>query len=270
MERSFSSRRDPNQAQNSRAVAVVWDPKRYAKNAGFVPQLGAPAFDLLAPQAGERILDLGCGDGVLTEKLRAAGAKVTGIDSSRPQIEAAQARGLDAQVLDAAELGFDAEFDAVFSNAALHWIREPDRVITGVYRALKPGGRFVGEFGGKGNIGAIYEAIVAAICRRGLDPEAYNPWYYPDCSDYSAKLVASGFRVVDCLLIDRPTPLPGTLVAWLETFAQTFTAAVAPDERKAFLDEVSRSLAHKLSDNAGNWWADYVRIRFQAIKPEVG
>ncbi len=270
MGRSFSSRRDLNPAQNSRAVAVVWDPKLYAKNAGFVPQLGAQAFDLLAPQAGERVLDLGCGDGILTEKLRSAGANVTGVDSSRPQIGAARARGLDARVSDAAELEFNAEFDAVFSNAALHWMREPDRVIAGVYRALKPGGRFVGEFGGKGNIGAIYAAIAAVMRRRGLDPEAHNPWYYPDCSDYSAKLVASGFRVVDCLLIDRSTPLPGTMVAWLETFAQTFTAAVAPDERKVFLDEVSRSLAHKLSDDAGNWWADYVRIRFQAIKPEVG
>lgn len=251
-------------------MAVVWDPKRYAENAGFVPQLGAPVFDLLAPQAGERILDLGCGDGVLTEKLCAAGADVIGVDSSRPQIEAARARGLVAQVSDATELDFNAEFDAVFSNAALHWMREPDRVIAGVYRALKPGGRFVGEFGGKANIGAIYAAIAAVMRSRGLDPEAYNPWYFPDCADYSAKLVASGFQVVDCLIFDRPTPLPGTMVAWLETFAQTFTAAVAPGERTAFLNEVSHSLVHTLSDGAGNWRVDYVRIRFHAVKPEAG
>ena len=121
----------------------TWNPEHYARNAGFVAELGLPVVELLNPQPGERILDLGCGDGVLTEKLAALGCQVVGVDSSPAQIAAAQARGLDAHVVDAQRLTFDAEFDAVFSNAALHWMRKPDEVIAGVWRALEPGGRFV-------------------------------------------------------------------------------------------------------------------------------
>src|SRR5690349_15390007 len=149
-----------------RIVEQRWDPQRYQENAGFVAVLGAPLLDMLAPKAGERILDLGCGDGALTEKI-AAIATVVAVDASADQIKAARARGLDAHVADGTKLAFKSGFDAVFSNAALHWMRDPDAVIAGVWRALRPGGRFVAECGGAGNVEQIMRALVAALDRRG-------------------------------------------------------------------------------------------------------
>ncbi len=146
----------------------TWDPERYARNARFVADLGAPVLELLAPQAGECILDLGCGDGVLTAKLAAMGCDVIGVDASTPQIEAARKLGVDARVIDGENLAFANEFDAVFSNAALHWMRNPDKVIAGVYRALRPQGRFVAEFGGHGCVAKIKTALVEALNRRGI------------------------------------------------------------------------------------------------------
>src|SRR5271170_390366 len=141
-----------------------WKADRYAQHAHFVPALGAPVLELLKPQTGERILDLGCGDGVLTEKIAASGAAVVGVDAAADMIAAATRRGLDARVMDGGKLEFSSEFDAVFSNAALHWMkRERDAVIAGVYRALKPGGRFVGEMGGHGCVAAITIALIAML-----------------------------------------------------------------------------------------------------------
>jgi trans-aconitate methyltransferase len=148
-----------------RVVQQHWDPARYQRNAGFVAALGQPVVELLAPRSGERILDLGCGDGALTEVL-ARDARVTGVDASAEQVGAARARGLDAHVADGTRLGFAAEFDAVFSNAALHWMRDPDAVIDGVWRVLKPGGRFVGECGGAGNVATV-RATRWSPCWRG-------------------------------------------------------------------------------------------------------
>src|SRR5258705_4093380 len=147
----------------------TWDPDRYARHARFVSELGTPVVELLAPQPRERILDLGCGDGALTAKLAALGCVVVGIDSSAEQIEAAKALGIDARVGDGEHLGFEGEFDAVFSNAALHWMKRPDVVIAGVWRALRPGGRFVAECGGDGCVAQIQRALVEAAGRRGLD-----------------------------------------------------------------------------------------------------
>ena len=159
--------------------AQHWDPDRYARNARFVADLGAPLVDLLDPRPDERVLDLGCGDGALTEKLAGQTAAVVGVDSSGEQVAAARARGLDAHVMDGHRLTFAAEFDAVVSNAALHWMLRPDAVIAGVWRALKPGGRFVAEMGGAGNVALIKAALVAALDRRGLDGAAHVPWYFP-------------------------------------------------------------------------------------------
>jgi len=145
----------------------TWDPDRYARNARFVADLGAPLIDLLAPQPGERILDLGCGDGALTERLAACGCTVVGVDGSAEQITAAKTRGLDAHVMNGEALTFSHEFDAVFSNAALHWMKRADAVIEGVRRALKPGGRFVAEMGGAGCVAKVRGAVKAALARRG-------------------------------------------------------------------------------------------------------
>jgi SAM-dependent methyltransferase len=242
----------------------TWDPERYARNARFVSDLGQPVLDLLAPQSGERVLDLGCGDGALTQKLVALGCSVVGVDGSAAQVSAARARGLEAHVMDGQELSFEREFDAVFSNAALHWMRERDRVIRGVARALRPGGRFVGEFGGHGCVAKIVAALDAALGRRGLDASRLNPWYFPTAAEYAEQLAAGGFEVGYIALLPRPTPLPGDIRGWFETFCESFTAALSPAERPAFLDEVCAALRPELCDGEGRWSADYVRLRFSA------
>jgi trans-aconitate methyltransferase len=244
-----------------------WDPEAYARNARFVSDLGAGVVELLAAKAGERILDLGCGDGALTRTLAEAGCRVVGVDGSPGQVAAARALGLDARVGSGETLAFDAEFDAVFSNAALHWMRRADLVIAGVWRALVPGGRFVGEMGGHGCVEHIRRALIAALDRRGLDGTAADPWYFPTAEDYRALLEAQGFRVDMMNLFARPTPLPGDVVGWLEIFAQSFTAALPVAERPAFLTEVRDTLRPALCDVGGRWTADYVRLRFAAVKP---
>jgi trans-aconitate methyltransferase len=153
-----------------------WDPARYARNARFVSDLGMPVIELLAAQPGERILDLGCGDGALTAKLVAMGCEVVGVDASEAQIGGARAMGLDARVMNGEQLTFSNEFDAVFSNAALHWMRRPDDVIGGVRRALRLRGRFVGEMGGHRCVEKIRTALVGALDRRGIDGEGAVPW----------------------------------------------------------------------------------------------
>ena len=243
-----------------------WDPERYARNARFVSDLGAPVVELLRPMPGERILDLGCGDGALTEKLVELGCEVVGVDGSAEQVEGARARGLDARVMNGEELAFDSEFDAVFSNAAMHWMRRADSVIAGVRRALRAGGRFVAEFGGHGCVRTIASALEAALDRRGIDGKGRNPWYFPTDVDYRQRLEAGGFRVDSIALIPRPTPLPGDVGGWLETFAESFISALPPAERPAFLAEVTEVLRPKLCDAAGQWTADYVRLRFAARK----
>jgi trans-aconitate methyltransferase len=244
----------------------TWDPDRYARNARFVSDLGAPVVELLAPRASERILDLGCGDGVLSAKLAAMGCGVIGVDASAAQIQAAQKLGVEARVVDAEQLTFDSEFDAVFSNAALHWMRNPDAVIDGVWRALRPGGRFVAEMGGYGCVEKIKRALIEALNRRGIDGQAAIPWYFPTVEDYSARLTKRAFTINYIALIPRPTPLPGDVTAWLEIFAQNFTATLSPAERPAYLAEVQESLRPELCDAHGKWTADYVRLRFSAKK----
>ena len=244
-----------------------WDPESYARNARFVSDLGEALIELLAPGPGEHVLDLGCGDGVLTEKLVARGCNVVGLDASPEQVTAARMRGMDARVGDAAALDFDAEFNAVFSNAALHWMLDPDVVIAGIWRALKPGGRFVGEMGGEGNVRLIKAALVAALNARGLDGAAAVPWYFPSPDEYRGKLEAAGFSVTSIKLIPRPTPLPGDMADWLGTFAGNFLNQVPAADRAAFLAEVSEALAPDLRDAEGKWTADYVRLRFVAEKP---
>jgi SAM-dependent methyltransferase len=246
----------------------TWDPERYARNARFVADLGAPVVDLLAPQAGERILDLGCGDGVLTAKLAAMGCAVIGVDASSPQIEAARKLGVDARVMDGENLAFDNEFDAVFSNAALHWMRDPDGVIAGVRRALRPQGRFVAEFGGHGCVAKIKKALVEALNRRNINGEAAIPWFFPTVEDYSQRLTKAGFTINYIALIPRPTPLPGDVTAWLETFAESFTNSLPPADRPAYIAEVQETLRPQLCNAEGQWTADYVRLRFSAKKQD--
>lgn len=243
-----------------------WDPKDYARNAAFVPELGRPVVELLSPQPGERILDLGCGDGALTALLVEAGANVVGIDASPEFVEAARARGIDARLGDARALAFDGEFDAAFSNAALHWMGAPDAVLAGVARALRRGGRFAGEFGGKGNVAAIATALIAALDARGIDAAPRFPWHFPTVGEFAGRLRANGFDVEQIETFARPTPLPAGMRTWLETFANPFVAGMTENERVEILDNAAALLAPSLRDDAGNWTGDYVRLRFLARK----
>jgi len=247
------------------ATAQEWSPSRYAENARFVSDLGQPLLALLNPQPGERILDLGCGDGALTEKIKGGGAEVVGVDASAEMVSAARLRGLDARVVDAYHLAFDQEFDAVFSNAALHWMsRDPDSVITGVHRSLKPHGRFCGEMGGHSNVAAITVALLATLESFGVRNRSANPWYFPSADEYRSRLEQARFRVEYIELIPRPTPLPTGMRGWLETFAIPFTKAVPAERGSEFLDKVTARLQQVLCDSAGKWTADYVRLRFLA------
>jgi trans-aconitate methyltransferase len=243
-----------------------WNPSTYARNARFVSDLGSPLLELLAPKPGERVLDLGCGDGVLTKKLADLGCEVIGVDSSSAQVDAARKFGLNVHVMHAEELSFEEEFDAVFSNAVLHWIKQADAMISSVYRALRPGGRFVAECGGYGCINKIRTALVQALDRRGIDGEAHVPWYYPTPGDYATRLERAGFRVDSIALILRPTPLPGDIIPFIETFGQSFLNALRVDARPDYLKEVRAVLEPQLRNSEGIWVADYTRLRFAATK----
>jgi trans-aconitate methyltransferase len=246
--------------------STSWNPESYAKNARFVSDFGEPLLQLLTAQPGELILDLGCGDGVLTEKIADYGCAVIGVDSSFSQLKAAKDRGLNVIVMDGHQLCFRRQFDAVFTNAALHWMKQPEAVVAGVANSLKRAGRFIGEFGGKGNVATIRSALHAGLRRHAIDPTPIDPWYYPSPEEYSALLSKAGFIVNYIDLIPRPTRLPGDILDWLEVFAQPFTQALAEPKRESFLKEVRNELATCLRDGDGKWTADYVRVRFKATR----
>jgi trans-aconitate methyltransferase len=250
----------------SMAQTTTWSPVSYAKNARFVSDLGEPLLALLASKPSETILDLGCGDGALTEKIAAAGCVVYGCDASLSQLQAARRRATNVFVTDGQHLGLKRRFDAVFTNAALHWMKQAEQVVEGVANSLKPGGRFVGEFGGKGNVETIRQALHCALQERAIDPWTVDPWYYPDPQEYRELLNRHGFTVEYIDLIPRPTKLPGDILGWLEVFAQPFSKAVAESERAALLDEVRKELQSKLQKPDGSWCADYVRLRFKATR----
>ena len=205
-----------------------WDPETYAKNAGFVAEFGRDVLALLAPQARERVLDLGCGDGALTERLVLAGCSVVGVDNSAAQIAGARTLGLDARVASGESLPFESEFDAVFSNAALHWMRAADAVVQSVFRALRPGGRLIGELGGAGNVDTIRRALTAALERRGVNAESLDPWLFPTPQWYRHLLEHEGFEVGTMLLFPRNTIVPTDITGWLKPSRSHFWLPSTP------------------------------------------
>jgi SAM-dependent methyltransferase len=244
-----------------------WTAASYARNGQFVHGLAGAVFDMLAPGPGMRILDIGCGDGALTERIAARGADVVGIDLSGELLQAAQARGLDACLMDAHALPFDKEFDAVFSNAALHWMPRPAEVIASVARALKPGGRFVGEFSGHGNIAAIATAMRAVGQRYGIDPARAQPLFFPTPEHYRSILEKGGFEVETIELVPRPTKLDAGMKGWLVTFGRVFLDQIPAEDRDAVLRELLDLLRPSLCDEQGVWTGDHIRLRFATRLP---
>ena len=246
---------------NAPASTSQWDAGDYAGVGGFVPALGQAALDLLDPQPGEHILDVGCGDGSLTLKIKEMGADVVGIDNSLSMIAAAKAKGLDARMMDAAQLKFGEAFDAAFSNATLHWVLDKERAARAIWFALKPGGRFAGEMGGDGNLARLREALDDVLVARGFGPPTYAANWYPTVEEFSAVYEQAGFRDIDARLIERPTSLDHGVAAWVTTFRAGWLdrAGVPLDERQ--------SIAESVAERVGSNIADYVRLRFIMRKP---
>ncbi len=247
------------------SVSQHWQPQQYARNARYVADLAQPLLAVLQAQAGERILDLGCGDGVLTRQIQNSGATVLGVDGSAAMVAAAQVLGVAARPLDGQQLPFADEFDAIFSNAALHWMTDSAAVAAGMWRALKPGGRLVAEFGGAGNVAKITAALRAALAQQGI--QAASPWYFPSAKEYAELLATHGFQVISIDLFARPTPLPGGMTGWLETFAAPWLAGLPAATQAQVIEAVITSLRSELCDEHGVWQADYVRLRVHARKP---
>ena len=241
-----------------------WSAPDFAKNGRFMQDMAGPVFALLSPKPGERILDLGCGDGSLTAEIKAAGADVLGVDLSEELLAVARMKGLSVKKADAHALDYVQEFDAVFSNAALHWMQAPERVIDGVARALRPRGRFVGELGGHGNIAAAATALRAVIIARGGDPARDTNWYFPTVEEFGDLLMGHGFSVQEITLAPRPTLLKSGMQGWLRTFCRFFFDQFEEPERSQVLDEALELLRPSLCNTEGRWVVDHVWLRFRA------
>jgi len=256
-----------SQPASATKIGQTWDTEAYAANGRFVATLASDVVALLAPQAGEEILDLGCGDGALTEQLAATGAVLLGVDASPTMLTAARKRDLHVEQHNATALPYHHQFDAVFSNAALHWIAGlsgQQAMLSGVHRALRPGGRFVAEMGGHGNVAAIRTALQATLAPFHIDAEAAAASFFPPPALYRRLLEAAGFAVQSIELIPRPTPLPNGMESWLNTFRNGVLDQLSPPDRATALAKTVALLEPVLRDADGNWTADYVRLRFHA------
>lgn len=241
----------------------VWDVERYEARHSYVWEYGKSLTELLAPKPHERIVDLGCGTGHLTARIAESRAAVIGIDRDPAMI--AQARinfpQIQFQLADAAGFHVNEPVDAVFSNAVLHWVRDPVPAVTAIAAALKPGGRFVAEFGGKGNVDAVLEAVRACV------PDAISPWYFPSIGEYAGILERHGIEVTFAELFDRPTPLEGSdaMRDWLRMFGAKLFENVPLGRRTGLITQVETLLRNKLWQG-GAWVIDYRRLRITGSK----
>jgi trans-aconitate methyltransferase len=248
---------------------VTWDATRYDEAFSFVPAMGAAVLDLLDPQPGERVLDLGCGSGELTAQIAGRGSSVVGVDSAAEMVARARERfpNLDVRLADAEQLQIDEPYDAAFSNAALHWMTDPDRVLTGVRAALRDGGRFVAEMGAAGNVTALVTALREAARRTGVDADLPLPWYFPTPAEQATRLERAGFTVRLLQYVDRPTRLDDVrdgAAGWWRMFGASTLAALDAEQVDALLTTVNEVAAPRLRGADGVWVADYVRLRFVA------
>lgn len=248
----------------------AWNAHLYDTKHGYVSAYGDSLLELLAPQAGERILDLGCGTGHLAFKIAQTGAHVVGLDNSPDMIRLAQENypTLEFAPGEGAAFHFETPFDAIFSNAALHWMPQADEVARCMARALKPGGRLVAEFGSRGNVAAIIGGMQKALQAYGYYLfEQQTPWYFPTLGEYAALLERHGFRVVYATDFDRPTPLDGEdgLRNWLMMFGGAFFRLIAPEQMEQIIEDIETRLRPTLYHD-GRWIADYRRLRLAAVR----
>lgn len=245
-----------------------WDAELYDDKHSSVWKMATGLVELLEPKAGERILDVGCGTGHLTAQIAASGAVTCGIDQSPEMIRQAREKfpELRFEVMDAREISLEEPFDAVFSNATLHWIKEPERVIRGIVKVLEPGGRFVAEFGGKRNVAELLAAAECAWKKLRPGMPMQNPWFYPSVAEYASLLERHGLEVTYALLFGRPTPLKDGergLRTWLEMFGGSMTGKLTVEERERLVEEIERRARGKLFQD-GQWVVDYRRLRIVA------
>lgn len=249
-----------------------WNANLYDGKHSFVSKFGQGVIELLAPTHGEQILDLGCGTGDLANTIQGLGADVIGIDKSKNMVKQAQLKypEIPFTVKDATDLGYQDEFNAIFSNATLHWVKAPKRALQNIYAALKPGGRFVAEFGGKGNVQSITNELSHQYQQIGINyDDTHFPWYFPSIGEYTTLMEEVGFTVGIALYFDRPTPLEGEngLANWLEMFGSSLFYGVDEQTKKQLINRVEDNVRTRLYQNGG-WVADYKRIRVLGIKPK--
>ncbi|HVU29800.1 MAG TPA: methyltransferase domain-containing protein [Sphingomicrobium sp.] len=249
-------------ALNQRALSTSkWDAGDYARVGSFVAKLGGAALDLLDPRAGERILDIGCGEGTLTKRIAERGSAVLGIDSSPEMVAAARANGVDAILLAAEDMQFISEFDAAFSNATLHWVLEKEQAARAIFRALKSGGRFAGEMGGEGNLTRLREALDEELVIRGYVPPLEASNWYASPEEFASVYEAAGFVETDARLIERPTIVDSGIAQWVTTFRKGWLDRAGVPEAERW--EIGVAVENRVGSNL----ADYVRLRFIMRKP---
>jgi len=249
----------------------IWIATTYDNKLSFVSELGKKILELLNVQKGEKVLDLGCGTGDLAHFIHDLGAIVYGIDFSEAMIQQARQKypDLSFDVADVHTYRTSEQYDAVFSNAALHWMKQPEKAIESSWLALRAGGRFVAEFGGKRNIQSVYQAILHTFARRGLNSAERNPWYFPTIGEYSHLLEQQGFRITYARHFDRPTPLAGgeeSIIHWLNIFAAPFFTDWNDQDKHQAMEEIAADLKTSLWKD-GQWIVDYSRIQIIAYKP---
>lgn len=247
-----------------------WNANLYDEKHSFVSQFGQSVIELLAPKQGEHILDLGCGTGDLAHIINGLGATVVGVDKSENMIVQAQEKypNIQFSVQDATQLDYHQEFDAVFSNATLHWVKTPKQALESVYQSLKPGGRFVAELGGKGNVQKITDEVISQYEKLGQKFETEKfPWYFPSVGEYTALMEEVGFTVAFSVYFDRPTPLEGEngITNWIEMFGSSLFAGMDEKMRQEIITSSENNLRKSLYKN-GKWVADYKRLRVIGIK----
>ena len=243
----------------------TWNANKYTKHADFVSVLGLPVVELLNPEAEERILDLGCGDGTLAVEIKKYGSKVIALDLSEEMVEKAGEKGLDAHVMSATQLPYIDEFDAVFSNAVLHWVKDSEEAVKNIHKVLKTNGRLVAEFGGYGNVYHIVEAMKEVFSIHTEYGYFDNPWFFPTVKEYTEILKSQGFEVKYIELIERPTPIDD-IANWLAIFTNGVTEHLTLEQKEQFRHEVREILKEKIYSEEEGWVADYVHLRVEAVK----